>query len=104
VKDVAEFFVIRGARRRGVGSCAAESLWSAFPGRWEVRVRRANSGGLAFWSRQLGGAADGGRPFPFRGLASRHVTTHQGGAGNQVRRPGSSRHGPRHGWGFLVKW
>jgi predicted acetyltransferase len=65
VKDVAEFFVIRGARRRGVGSRAAEALWSAFPGRWEVRVRRANSGGLAFWSRQLGGATE---PFLDRGI------------------------------------
>jgi len=58
VKDVAEFFVVRGARRRGIGSHAAEALWSAFPGLWEVRVRIANSGGLAFWSRQLGGAGE----------------------------------------------
>jgi predicted acetyltransferase len=65
VKDVAEFFVVRGARRRGVGSRAAEALWSAFPGRWEVRVRRANSDGLAFWSRLLGGA---GEPFSDRGI------------------------------------
>ena len=65
VKDVAEFFVIRGARRRGVGFRDAEALWSTVPGRWEVRVRRANSGGLAFWSRRLVGTPE---PYLDRGI------------------------------------
>lgn len=51
VMDVAEFFVVRGARRRKVGASAARSLFSAFPGAWEIRVRETNAAALAFWSR-----------------------------------------------------
>ena len=51
VMDVAEFFVVRGARRRGIGMSAAHALFSAFPRVWEVRVRRTNVAALEFWSR-----------------------------------------------------
>ncbi len=51
IMDVAEFFVIRGARRGGVGAAAALALFSMFPGPWEIRIRRANAGALTFWSR-----------------------------------------------------
>jgi predicted acetyltransferase len=51
VMDVAEFFVLRGARGRGVGAAAARALFAAFPGRWEIRIRRANAAALRFWSR-----------------------------------------------------
>ncbi|HEY2513946.1 MAG TPA: GNAT family N-acetyltransferase [Polyangiaceae bacterium] len=54
VLDVAEFFVVRGMRKRGVGADAALALFRAFPGRWEVRVRRSNAGARAFWSRVVG--------------------------------------------------
>jgi predicted acetyltransferase len=53
VMDVAEFFVLRGMRGRGVGMSAAHALFGAFPGTWEVRVRRTNVGALAFWSRAV---------------------------------------------------
>jgi predicted acetyltransferase len=53
VMDVAEFFVIRGARRKKVGRGAALALFAAFPGRWEVRVRAANEPALRFWSRAI---------------------------------------------------
>ncbi|HEY6879940.1 MAG TPA: GNAT family N-acetyltransferase [Polyangiales bacterium] len=49
--DVAEFFVLRGARRRNIGQQAACALLDAFHGRWEIRVRQANAPALAFWSR-----------------------------------------------------
>jgi len=49
VHDVAEFFVLRRARRSGVGRAAAFALWDAFPGRWIVRVAEANRAGMAFW-------------------------------------------------------
>jgi predicted acetyltransferase len=67
VIDVAEFFVLRGMRGRGIGKSAAHALFGAFPGRWEVRVRRTNVGALAFWSRAV--AAWLGHPVasqPFR--------------------------------------
>jgi predicted acetyltransferase len=49
VWDVAEFFILRAYRRRGIGSEAAHQLWSRFPGRWEVRVMQSNSAALSFW-------------------------------------------------------
>ena len=54
VFDVAEFFVLRGERRSGVGARAAALLWDRLPGRWIVRVAEANRGGLPFWTRVIG--------------------------------------------------
>jgi predicted acetyltransferase len=51
VMDVAEFFVLRGLRREGIGRRAAHALFSAFSRAWEIRVRRTNVGALEFWSR-----------------------------------------------------
>jgi predicted acetyltransferase len=51
VMDVAEFFVLRGARGKGIGRSAAFALFRAFHGAWEVRVRRTNAPALHFWSR-----------------------------------------------------
>ncbi len=51
VMDVAEFFVIRGARGKGLGAAAAHALFAAFPGRWEVRVRQTNPLANRFWAR-----------------------------------------------------
>ena len=47
--DVAEFFVLRGYRRFGVGRRAALQLWSRMPGNWLVRVSQANRAGIPFW-------------------------------------------------------
>ena len=47
--DVAEFFVLRGHRRSGVGRRAAFLLWNRLPGEWVVRVSEANRAGLPFW-------------------------------------------------------
>ena len=49
VMDVAEFFVVRGARGQGVGRSAALALFAAFPGRWEIRVRESNAAAQTFW-------------------------------------------------------
>jgi predicted acetyltransferase len=53
VMDLAEFFVVRGARKKSIGTHVAHSLFTTFPGRWEIRVRRTNAGALKFWSRTL---------------------------------------------------
>jgi predicted acetyltransferase len=42
VWDMAEFFVLRGYRRRGIGVQAAHHIWTRFPGSWEVRVMQSN--------------------------------------------------------------
>ena len=48
--DVAELFVVRSARGRGLGAKVVQTLFDSFPGRWEVRVRNGNAPALAFWS------------------------------------------------------
>jgi predicted acetyltransferase len=53
VMDIAEFFVLRGWRRRGIGRTAAHTLFRGFPGRWEVRVLEANVGALPFWEQTV---------------------------------------------------
>jgi predicted acetyltransferase len=53
VWDVAEFFVIRGYRRCGVGTEIAHRVWRQFPGRWEVRVLEANVSAQRFWERAI---------------------------------------------------
>ena len=49
VRDLAEFFVVRGVRRRGVGLAAAHLLFRSLPGKWEVRVGDYNSPAQQFW-------------------------------------------------------
>lgn len=47
--DVAEFFVMRKYRRRGVGAALASRVFDSCRGRWEVRQRPANNAATAFW-------------------------------------------------------
>src|ERR1700730_15636069 len=51
--DVAEFFVLRGYRRHGVGLRVAHDVWRMFTGRWEVRVTEKNSAAVTFWQRAV---------------------------------------------------
>lgn len=53
VWDVAEFFVLRGYRRRRVGVTAARELWRRLPDRWEVRVISTNRAAVEFWRRAI---------------------------------------------------
>ena len=67
--DVAEFFVLRGYRRFGVGRRAAFRLWDDLPGAWVVRVSEANRAGIPFWEAI--------------------IREHTGGAYSAAQRPGS---------------
>jgi predicted acetyltransferase len=67
--DVAEFFVLRGYRRSGVGREAALLLWGRLPGRWSVRVSEGNRAGVPFWRST--------------------VQDYTGGAFSESKRPGS---------------
>jgi len=49
VWDMAEFFVVRGYRRRGVGTFVAHEVWKHLPGQWEVRVMESNDLARRFW-------------------------------------------------------
>jgi predicted acetyltransferase len=62
VWDVAEFFVVRRYRRRGIGTEIAHKIWSRFPGRWEVRVMESNQTADRFWERAI--AEFAGEPIP----------------------------------------
>lgn len=53
VMDIAEFFVTRGARRRGLGVLAAHALFDKFTAPWEIRVRTANVSAASFWAKVL---------------------------------------------------
>jgi predicted acetyltransferase len=53
VMDMAEFFIIRGFRRLGVGTKAACDIWRRFPGKWSVRVREHNRPAKIFWEGTL---------------------------------------------------
>jgi predicted acetyltransferase len=51
--DVAEFFVLRGYRRRGIGTQIAHAVWRQFPGLWEVRVMESNTAARDFWAHAI---------------------------------------------------
>jgi len=51
--DVAEFFILRGYRRRGIATEAAHQIWRGFPGQWEVRVMASNEPAYRFWHRAI---------------------------------------------------
>ena len=61
--DMAEFFVIRGYRRRGIGTKIAHEVWKRFPGLWEIRVMHSNHAARMFW--ELAIARFGGSPRRF---------------------------------------
>ena len=49
VLDIAEFFVLRQFRTRGVGRAAAALLWDRMPGNWTIRAALANRAAVKFW-------------------------------------------------------
>lgn len=49
VLDIAEFFVLRQFRRRGVGGEAAALLFRQMPGRWTIRASARNLAAIDFW-------------------------------------------------------
>jgi predicted acetyltransferase len=65
------FFVVRGARRAGIGMRAVREVVARHPGQWEVAFQDGNVGAVTFW-RCVGEAVDPGswseerRPVPQR--------------------------------------
>ena len=47
---MAEFFIARRYRKRGVGAAVAREIWRRIPGAWEVRVMEGNEPARAFWA------------------------------------------------------
>lgn len=57
-RNMAEFFIVRKHRRGGVGTMAAQTVFSRYPGVWEAAVARKNIAALAFWRRAVSGHPD----------------------------------------------
>jgi len=53
VWDMAEFFVLRGYRRCGIGTHVAHEIWRRLPGLWEVRVMESNVLARPFWAHAI---------------------------------------------------
>jgi predicted acetyltransferase len=68
---LSSLFVVRGARRAGIGLRAVQELVAAHPGRWEVPFQDDNAAAARFWRRtatEIAGAAwlEERRPVPGR--------------------------------------
>ncbi len=46
---MAEFFVVRAVRRRGVGAAAARTVLARTPGPWSIPFQEENAGAARFW-------------------------------------------------------
>lgn len=55
-RNMAEFFIVRKYRGRGIGRAAAEQIFARHPGQWEVAVARKNVAALSFWRTVIAGA------------------------------------------------
>jgi predicted acetyltransferase len=53
VFDMAEFFVMRRFRRKGVGLAAASAAFDRFKGPWEIRQHDENVAASAFWRKVI---------------------------------------------------
>jgi len=73
--DMAEFFIVRRYRNRGIGAGAAHEVWKRFPGQWKVRVMQSNVLARHFWQRAISA---------FTGEATFPVPAEQGGERWQV--------------------
>jgi len=68
---LSSFFVVRGARRAGIGLRSVQEIVSRHPGSWEVAFQDANPAAVSFWRRvatEIAGAAwtETRRPVPGR--------------------------------------
>jgi predicted acetyltransferase len=51
--DMAEFFVLRSYRHRGIGRELAQKVWLRFPGLWQIRVMANNVAAFKFWASSI---------------------------------------------------
>lgn len=73
--DVAEFFILRTYRRRGIGTQVAHEVFRRLPGGWQIRVIEANQPACRFWKHVTSG---------FAGPGVRSVRALSGEANRQV--------------------
>jgi predicted acetyltransferase len=51
--DMAEFFVLRRYRHRGIGTELASKVWLHCPGSWQIRVMEKNAMARKFWEASI---------------------------------------------------
>lgn len=51
---MAQFFIMKKYRRRGIGEAVATRLFDAWPGRWQVGQMPLNRPAVAFWRGTIG--------------------------------------------------
>jgi len=56
---MAEFFISRNWRRRGIGRLAVEIILNRFAGRWEITEYLRNPGAVSFWRRVVANYTQG---------------------------------------------
>jgi aminoglycoside 6'-N-acetyltransferase I len=56
---MAEFFVLRAHRGRGIGRRAVFALFDRFPGVWEISELPRNAPAIRFWRRVIGAYTNG---------------------------------------------
>ncbi|SBS38993.1 Acetyltransferase (GNAT) family protein [Marinomonas spartinae] len=49
VYDIEQFFVLRKFKGQGVGKQVLELILKSYPGKWQIRVLKENTGALHFW-------------------------------------------------------
>ena len=54
--NMAEFFVARKYRRRGVATEAVRQILNLYPGQWEIAVAKRNTAAMAFWPHAIAAA------------------------------------------------
>lgn len=54
VRVLNSFFVVRGARRRGIGWRAVREVLTRHPGPWEIAFQQDNPRAVSFWPRVAG--------------------------------------------------
>lgn len=69
IRVLNSFFVVRGARRAGIGRRAVRQVLALHPGAWEVAFQDVNAPAVRFWRRVAGESASGAwteerRPLP----------------------------------------
>lgn len=58
IRDIAEFFVMPKYRQLGVGKWMAHTLFSMYPGKWEVRQLRNLTNARKFWHKTISSYTD----------------------------------------------
>ncbi|KDN18192.1 GNAT family N-acetyltransferase [Amycolatopsis rifamycinica] len=94
--NVAEFFVVRRHRRRGVARLAARSLFARHPGEWTLSFDRNNPPAAALWRSVVAEVATGGtteteRPPPIAGTRLRFTVQSETGGDLGTRTTGPTR-------------